>query len=156
MPMESHIIWKPSFMRLRATFTVRLSGPVDGSALQRAADRALERYPQMAVGVARDKTITFSFRSTCLRPYLKATGSVVRHMGTEDTSAYLFCISHEGKHHPCRLVPRVCRRPWFYRIFEKHTILLYMKETGLPLKNDGSIRDESLRPLKRKRPRMRF
>ena len=123
-------------------FTVRLSGPVDGSALQRAADHALERYPQMAVGVAQDKSNYFFIPIDLPAPVFEGDGSVVRRMGTEDTNAYLFCISYEGN---------TVHADWFHAladglgfiVFLKSILYYYMKETGLPVENDGSIRDES-------------
>lgn len=120
-------------------FTAKLKKTVEGKLLQQAADKALERFPQMAVGVAQNKNHYFFIPIDLSAPVFADT-KTIRTMGTDDTNAYLFCITYEGD---------TIHADWFHAIadglgfltFFKTILYYYLKLSGVSIENDGSIRD---------------
>ncbi len=120
-------------------FTAKLDRTVDSEILQQAADIALARFPQVAVGLAQDQKQYFLLPIDLPAPVFADT-KTIRMMGTDDTNAYLFCVTHEGN---------TIHADWFHAIADGRgfldffqTILYhYLKLLDLPVENDGSIRD---------------
>lgn len=119
-------------------FTVRLDRRVDGAALCKAADETLGRFPQMAVGLAHDKSNYFYIPIDLPAPVFPGDGTEVRTMGTDDTIGYLFCITYEGD---------TIRADWFHSladglgflVFLKSLLYHYFRILGLPVE-PGDIR----------------
>lgn len=120
-------------------FTARLAQEVDGGVLQRAADRALERFPQMAVGIAQSRSQYFLLPIDLPAPVFADTRTI-RSMGTDDTNAYLFCITYEGNTIHAHWLRALADGPGFL-VFFKTVLYYYLKLRGLPVENDGTIRD---------------
>lgn len=116
-------------------FTAKLDRPVDSEILRQAADKALAHFPQMAVGLAQNQTHGFLIPIDLPAPVFADT-QTIRTIGTDDTNAYLFCITHEGN---------AIHADWFRAIADEHgflaffqTILYYyLQLLGLPVENHG-------------------
>ena len=119
-------------------FTVRLDREVDGGALAKAAAETLGRFPQMAVGLAWDKSNYFYIPIDLPAPVFPGDGTQVRTMGTEDTNGYLFCITYGGD---------TIHADWFHSladglgflVFLKSLLYHYFRILGLPVE-PGDIR----------------
>lgn len=120
-------------------FTVKLTQKIDGSLLRQATDKALDRFPQMAVSVAQSKKHYFLIPIDLPAPVFAEDGTV-RAIGTEDTNGYLFCITY---------TQNTLHANWFHAladglgfiVFLKTVLYYYMQLAGLPVENNGSILD---------------
>ncbi len=117
-------------------FTVRLDRRVDGAALEKAAGETLGRFPQMAVGLAWDKSNYFYIPIDLPVPVFPGDGTTVRAMGTDDTNGYLFCITYKDD---------TIHADWFHSLadgigflaFLKSLLYHYFRILGLSVEADG-------------------
>lgn len=120
-------------------FTVKLSRNIDEGALKEAVSVTLKRFPQMAVGIGRDRYHYYFVPLASPSPVFHNCGGTVRNMGTEDTNGYLFCISYNSKEIFFDFFHALGDGIGFL-MFIKSVLYHYLEQLGLPVENDGSIR----------------
>ena len=78
---------------------IRMTEPVNPELLQQAAQRALERFPQMRVGLSRDDD-AYRYYFNPLPPVVLPFSDVSPYyIGSKDNNGYLFTHGLEGQDH---------------------------------------------------------
>ncbi|MDO5548706.1 MAG: hypothetical protein Q4F79_09505 [Eubacteriales bacterium] len=118
---------------------IRMTEPVDPALLQKAAELALIRFPQMRVGLSRDDDAYhyyFIERPPVVLPFSDISPY---YMGSEDNNGYLFTIGWNDHTIYMEYQHSLCDGHGFDQ-FIRSVLFEYLTLCGKPIQNDGSIR----------------
>lgn len=119
---------------------IRMSEPVRPDLLQKALELALERFPQMAVGLTRGET-AYSYHHLDKPPVvLPFDNQLTPHwIGSADTNGYLFLCGYNRNSIILEYQHCTCDGHGFDQ-FIRSVLFEYLTLCGHPVENDGSIR----------------
>lgn len=118
---------------------IRMTEPVNPELLQQAAQRALERFPQMRVGLSRDNDAYryyFNPLPPVVLPFLDVSPYYI---GSKDNNGYLFTLGWKDKTIYMEYQHSLCDGHGFDQ-FIRAVLFEYLTLCGKPVCNDGSIR----------------
>ena len=118
---------------------IRMTEPVNPELLQQAAQRALERFPQMRVGLSRDDD-AYRYYFNPLPPVVLPFSDVSPYyIGSKDNNGYLFTLGWKDKTIYMEYQHSLCDGHGFDQ-FIRAVLFEYLTLCGKPVCNDGSIR----------------
>lgn len=118
---------------------IRMTETVDPSALQKAAELALIRFPQMRVGLSRDDDAYHYYFLEQPPVVLPFSDISPYYIGSEDNNGYLFTIGWNNKTIYMEYQHSLCDGHGFDQ-FIRAVLFEYLTLCGKPVENDGSIR----------------
>ncbi len=123
---------------------IRMTEPVNPVLLQKAAELALIRFPQMRVGLSRDDDAYryyFIERPPVVLPFFDISPYYI---GSEDNNGYLFTIGWKDSTIYMEYQHSLCDGHGFDQ-FIRSVLFEYLTLCGKPVENDGSIRTRDTR-----------